>query len=115
MQMRPRLLQWQYADYHAKHRHKINLWLHIVSTPLAWAGTVAAFAVPFGASAWWLLAFATGWLAALAIQGYGHRLEQEAPEPFLGSADFFTRFTAEQLITFPRFVLSGGWRRNLNA
>jgi hypothetical protein len=35
--------------------------------------------------------------------------------PFDGAADFVSRFVVEQWVTFPRFVLSGGWRRNLKA
>jgi len=56
-----------------------------------------------------------GRLAALVIQGRGHRGEREAPVPFDGAADFVSRFVVEQWVTFPRFVLSGGWRRNLKA
>ena len=114
MSLRPNLLQWQYADYHAKHRHSVNLWLHIASVPLAWGGTLAAICVLFGASAWWLLALPAGWLLALVVQGIGHKLEPEAPEPFLGGADFVSRFTVEQLVNFPRFVLGGGWWRGLS-
>ena len=51
--IRPRLLEWQWSDYSAKHRDRIN------------------------------------------------------------SADFVSRFVAEQWITFPRFVFSGGWARNV--
>ena len=52
---------------------------------------------------------------SLAVQGRGHRLEAEAPAPFAGPGDFIARLVAEQWITFPRFVLSGGWYRNLQA
>jgi len=54
-----------------------------------------------------------GMLAALVIRG--HRGEREAPVPFDGAADFVSRFVVEQWVTFPRFVLSGGWRQNLKA
>jgi uncharacterized membrane protein YGL010W len=54
--IRPRLLEWQWSDYSAKHRDQINLLLHIVAV---------------------------------------------------------SRFVAEQWITFPRFVFSGGWARNV--
>jgi hypothetical protein len=46
-------------------------------------------------------------------QGRGHRREREAPAPFAGPGDFLARFLAEQWVTFPRFVLSGGCYRNL--
>jgi phage terminase small subunit len=48
---------------------------------------------------------------SLVAQGRGHRDEPAAPEPFTGPGDFVSRFLVEQLVTFPRFVLSGGWRR----
>src|SRR2546425_4270348 len=32
--IRPRLLEWQWSDYSAKHRDRINLLLHIVAVPL---------------------------------------------------------------------------------
>ena len=41
------------------------------------------------------------------------RRERETPVPFDGAVDFVSRFVAEQWVTFPRFVLSGGWYRNL--
>src|SRR5207244_6161296 len=52
-------------------------------------------------------------VAAIVIQGRGHRREREAPTPFAGPIDFVSRFVAEQWITFPRFVFWGGWSRNL--
>ena len=53
--------------------------------------------------------------AALLAQDRGHKLERETPTPFDGAADFVSRFVAEQWVTFPRFVLSGGWLQNLRA
>ena len=50
---------------------------------------------------------------AFAVQGVGHKRERTAPEPFSGAGDFAARMLAEQFITFPRFVLSGQWARNL--
>ena len=46
-------------------------------------------------------------------QGRGHRRETEAPTPFDGAVDFVSRFAVEQWVTFPRFVLSGAWAKNL--
>ena len=53
-------------------------------------------------------------LVALILQGRGQRLEATAPEPFKGGLDFILRLFAEQWITFPRFVLKGGWFENLS-
>jgi len=45
------------------------------------------------------------------VQGRGHRGESAAPVPFTGPGDFVSRFLVEQLVSFPRFVLTGGWLR----
>jgi len=79
----------------------------------------------FGAGV--LLVAATPWLGplslagmallplAMAMQGRGHRRERVPPVPFTGAPDVILRIFAEQLITFPRFVLTGefarAWRR----
>ena len=47
---------------------------------------------------------------SLALQGRGHRWEPVPPEPFTGPMNAVARLLCEQWITFPRFVLSGGWR-----
>jgi hypothetical protein len=52
-------------------------------------------------------------VATMVIQGRGHELEPLTHVPFAGAADFVTCFFVEQWVTFPRFVLSGGWYRNL--
>ena len=54
---------------------------------------------------------AIGLYAALALQARGHRLEQNQPEPFRGRRDACKHLLLEQCVTFPRFVLSGGWWR----
>jgi hypothetical protein len=47
----------------------------------------------------------------MALQGRGHRGELVHPVPFAGPVDVVSRIFAEQLITFPRFVLSGQFAR----
>jgi uncharacterized membrane protein YGL010W len=32
--VRANLLQWQWADYAAKHQHRANLLMHIVAVPM---------------------------------------------------------------------------------
>ena len=113
--VRARLLEWQWSDYAAKHQNRLNLLLHIVTVPLFLIGTLillcAAITVSIAAAA----IGAVCMIGALAAQGRGHRLESETPVPFDGPADFVSRFFVEQWVTFPRFVLSGGWYRNLSA
>lgn len=109
--MRTNLLSWQWEAYSANHQNRANLLLHIATVPLFIAGFAALVATPL-LGPWWLaLVGLGGMLVALAMQGRGHRGESTPPIPFTGPGDFVTRFLAEQLISFPRFVLSGGWWR----
>ena len=48
---------------------------------------------------------------SMALQGRGHKGEPVPPEPFSGAGNAFARILLEQWITFPRFVLTGGWLR----
>ena len=113
--VRKHLLEWQWSDYVAKHRNRVNLLLHVVAVPLFQIGTVmllyALIRVSGAAGALAIVCM----VAALVAQGRGHKLERETPVPFDGAADFVSRFVAEQWVTFPRFVLSGAWYRNLTA
>ena len=113
--MRRRLLAWQWSDYAAKHQDRLNLLLHIVTVPLFQVGTLVVLCALFAASGWAAAVGVVCMVGALAAQGRGHKREPETPTPFDGPADFVTRFFAEQWVTFPRFVLSGRWYRNLTA
>ena len=53
-----------------------------------------------------LLAVAIGCIVAAVA---GHRLEPVPPEPFSGPLNFVSRLFLEQWVTFPRFVITGGW------
>jgi Protein of unknown function (DUF962) len=113
--IRPGLLAWQWSDYAAKHRDRGNLLLHLVVVPMFQLGTVilvldAVLRSPLG-----VVVGLAGLAAAIVLEGRGHAREPERPTPFDGPLDFASRFFVEQWITFPRFVLSGGWRRNLRA
>ena len=113
--MRQRLLAWQWSDYTAKHRDRGNLILHAVAVPLFLLGTivlVTALVTREGVAA--IVALA-GMVVSVFLQGRGHARERQAPTPFDGAGDFVTRFFVEQWVTFPRFVLSGGWLRNFRA
>jgi hypothetical protein len=59
----------------------------------------------------WLSLGAVLMFGALAAQGRGHRTEANAPVPFRSPFDFVARFFVEQWVTFPRFVLGGGFAR----
>jgi len=107
------LLAWQWRGYPAAHRDRINLLVHLVAVPAFIAGILATVQLAWQrlwVGAAFAFIFAVG---AFAVQGISHRRERVAPEPFAGPGDFAARVFAEQFITFPRFVLSGGWLRNL--
>ncbi len=107
------LLAWQWSDYTLKHQHRTNLLIHIVVVPIFMVGTVllvlGLMALDGGLLGWGI----AGMLLALVAEGRGHKLEPETPAPFTGAGNFAARFFLEQWITFPRFVLSGGWQSNL--
>jgi hypothetical protein len=111
--MRSRLPAWQWSDYSAKHRDRVNLLLHIVVVPLFQLGMLALiYGVVAGGIAVAVIG-AVAMLVSIVVQGRGHRREREAPAPFNSADDFVTRLLVKQWVTFPRFVLSGQWCRNL--
>lgn len=109
-----KFLQWQWSGYSAAHQNRANLLLHLVAVPLFMSATLLAVyaLVEFSLTA--LVGAALGFLVSLMAQGRGHKLEATPPEPFKGVSDFILRLFAEQWITFPRFVLTGGWFENLS-
>ncbi len=103
------LLAWQWQAYPSAHRDRRNLVIHVTTWPFFCAGTLA-LALGWLISPWLML----GGIAmplAMALQGRGHRLEREPPAPFEGPLDVVGRIFAEQWITFPRFLASGGFAR----
>jgi len=102
------LLAWQWSNYPAGHRDRRNLLVHALTVPMFQVGTVALVMSPFVGA--WLAALGAGAIAGtLMLQGRTHRLERKAPIPFRGPGDVVARFLAEEWITFPRYVASGGF------
>ena len=103
------LLRWQWAGYPRYHQSRANLVVHVLVVPLFLAANILL--VVALARAWWLAALLS--LAAMAVsialQGRGHGQEAVPPEPFTGPLNAVARIFLEQWITFPLFVLSGGW------
>lgn len=106
-------LAWQWSDYPAKHRSRVNLVIHIVAVPLFMLGCLAVVAgiVTFAPSR--IVGGLVAMVISVVLEGIGHRLEAEQPAPFAGFGDFVKRFFLEQWVTFPRFVLSGRYFVNL--
>ncbi|HZY19949.1 MAG TPA: Mpo1-like protein [Ramlibacter sp.] len=107
------LLRWQWDGYQRYHQSRANLVLHILVVPLFLAGNILL--VVALARAWWLTALVSlaAMVVSVALQGRGHGREAMPPEPFTGPANAVGRIFLEQWVTFPRFVLSGGWWRAL--
>ncbi len=107
------LLRWQWEGYSRYHRSRFNLLLHIVLVPLFILSTLALLRAILQRACLAALLALGGMLLSIALQGRGHRNEPVPPEPFAGPGDAISRIFLEQWITFPRFVLSGGWLRAL--
>ena len=109
------LLEWQWSDYADKHRNHNNLLIHIVAVPLFWFGALEFVSAFLFRGAFFSLGGLVLMGVSVFLQGKGHEMEQAEPAPFKGAMDFVQRILAEQFVTFPRFVLSGGWWKNLQA
>jgi len=108
--MREHLLRWQWDIYSPAHRDRRNLTIHVVTAPLFQLGVIGLVLSPVIGGVWAIPSLAA-MVAALGAQGHGHKLEREAPVPFLGPTDLLARFFAGQWGTFPRYVFSGGFAR----
>ena len=107
------LLRWQWEGYPRYHQSRFNLLLHIVVVPLFLLGNIALlFAVLKGS--WFIAALAlAAMVVSVAAQGRGHAKEPVPPEPFTSKSNAVSRIFCEQWVTFPRFVISGGWSNAL--
>lgn len=85
--------------------------VHIVAVPAFEVATLALAASLVNRAPVAAAASAAVAVAAFAAQGRGHAMEANPPVPFSGPRNAFARIFAEQFVTFPRFVLSGGWSR----
>lgn len=107
------LLQWQWEGYPRYHQSRRNLLLHIVVVPLFLVGNVALVGGLIQGAWAYALAGAVAMVVSVALQGRGHKTEENPPEPFTSPAQAVSRIFLEQWVNFPRFVLSGGWLRAL--
>nr|WP_314481889.1 Mpo1-like protein [uncultured Pseudomonas sp.] len=105
----PNLPAWQWRGYRHNHRHPANLVLHLIAVPMFILGALLVLGGVFGLDIVQLAVGILALAAALGLQRHGHRLEADAPEPFINRTDSVQRLLTEQFITFPRFVLSGAW------
>jgi hypothetical protein len=106
---RATLLAHQWAHYAEFHQSPGNLLIHLVAVPIFLLANVLCVAALFSGE--WLSAgtAALAMAGSMIAQVRGHRLERTPPEPFTGPLNAVARIFAEQWLTFPRFVLTGGW------
>lgn len=116
----PSLLAWQWNGYATYHGSRRNLLIHLLTQPIFVMGFFAVLGAPFGGSPVGIGSRALGGIGAMALamvaQGRGHAIEASPPIPFAGPGDALGRIFLEQLVNFPRFVVTGGlakaWRES---
>ena len=111
----PSLLAWQWAGYPTYHLDRTNLLIHVFTQPIFVLGFFSVLTAPIAGSLIGIVFRALSGAAFMALamfaQGRGHAKEASPPIPFAGPVDALMRIFGEQLINFPRFVLSGGLAR----
>lgn len=109
------LLRWQWSTYPAAHTHRVNLLVHVVTWPFFVTGSLLIVAGIILLQPALTLLGLLGASGAAMAQLQSHRFEPQVPARFSNPWDLIRRFLAEQFVTFPRFLLSGGfaaaWRR----
>lgn len=115
------LIESQWSDYSTRHRKRNHLLIQIVAVPLFWLASIQVL----GALLLMLMGVPHGfrmllWAAvliglSLGAQAVGRSLEYGAAQPAVSPIEFARRTLVEQFVTFPRFLLTGGWLRNLKA
>lgn len=109
------LLKWQWDGYPRYHHSRANLLIHIVVVPLFLLGNIGLVVALLRGSLMHAALSLAAMTVSVVLQGRGHGMERVPPEPFTSPANAVGRIFLEQWVTFPRFVLSGGWWRALRA
>ncbi len=103
-------LAQHFHDYPELHRDRTNLALHLVLVPMFQAGVAASVAGLALQDAMLVISGLGSATISMIVQGRGHA--REATQPKLGDPmNLLARIFAEQFVSFPRFVLGGGWLR----
>jgi hypothetical protein len=95
--------------YPKYHRNRVNLLIHLVAVPLFVASVFGTLWFALQGDLFLAVALLIGPAIPLASQGYGHKLEETPPIPFSGPGNYIKHILIEQFLSFPRFVISGGW------
>lgn len=105
------LLSWQWSAYPATHRRRINLLIHLVTWPFFVSGVLMILTGMLSLQPDYAIIGLLAAAGATIAQLRSHRFEPQSLRPFDGPFDLMSRFLAEQFITFPRFLFSGGFAR----
>ncbi|MEJ2529776.1 MAG: terminase [Gammaproteobacteria bacterium] len=99
--------QWiDFSTYHASRR---NLIIHLFAVPTFIIGLILFV---YGLVNLGLIETLDAILImaiSLGVQSYGHSNEEVRSSSFAGPIDALTRILLEQLINYPRFLLTGKW------
>jgi hypothetical protein len=110
----PALLSWTWEETPPVHKNAANLLIHLFAVPLFVVGNVLL--VIGGVFNFRLLIAAILCVVvSLALQKFGHSLEENPVLPFAGPRDYVRRICAEQFCNFWRFLLSGQWYASFKA
>lgn len=95
------------SDYRRNHAHRRNLIIHLIAVPWFFGAIVSLpILVVYGDRSSIAMAILMA-IVSLVLQGRGHAMEKEPPQPFSGPLNFLRRWFTEQFVTFPLFVLGG--------
>ncbi|OEC32682.1 Protein of unknown function [Pseudomonas cuatrocienegasensis] len=97
----------QLRDYARSHSHPTNLLIHLLTVPLFIVASAVLLNGLLQLSFVALVTGIIGLVAAVILQRAGHRFETDTPE----TMPDIKQLLREQFVTFPQFVLNGGWLR----
>ena len=107
--------QIDWSSYQRVHGDRRNLIIHAFAVPLFVASIVFLIdRLVRGDYEPAVIAIVVAFVA-MVLQGRGHALESHAPVPFSGPGNFLKRWSMEQFVIFPLFLLTGRWWHRFKA
>lgn len=92
-------------DYASVHQHWGNILMHVLSAPFFMAGTLIGTLKLLSGDWLGVVASFIVVVMAFALQGIGHKLEENPAPPFVGPLDMIRRIFAEQFYRFWVFLV----------
>ena len=94
------------SEYETGHRNRTNLLIHLIAVPVFCISGFGILVTLASMQPTATLLFLVLSLGALALQGYGHKLEAIPPAPFSSPFDMLKRILIEQYVLFWRLLFS---------